>query len=157
MQYYDYTSISLENLSDFNNNVSSLTELFNSFNEYNSYSLAFLIVNGRDHTIKTLGRHFLVNNTTEAKPLLSVVYSAIDELSSKYNFETCDNIIVKYRPLHFKVNDPTFMGGKIRNTTILPTSSNLSINYKLLSSNYIPHTMNLQFYGISLLRRGNIQ
>src|SRR5699024_5757842 len=87
MEYYDYTNISLENISEFNNNVLTLTELFKSFNEYNSYALAFLIINDRDHSIKTLGKHFLVNNTTKVKPLLSVVYSAIDELASKYNFE----------------------------------------------------------------------
>lgn len=157
MEYYDYTNISLENISEFNKNVLTLTELFNSFNEYNSYALAFLIINDSDHSIKTLGKHFLVNKTTEVKPLLSAVYSAIDELSSKYNFEISNIIIVKYRPLHFKVNDPTFAGGKVRNTPMLPTSTNLPINYKLLSSNYLPHTMNLQFYGISLLRKGNIQ
>lgn len=156
MDNYDYTSISLDNLSDFNNNVTRLTELFNLFNSYNSYALAFLIVNGRDQSIKTLGRHFLVNNTTDVKSLLSVVYEIIDELSSKYNFLTSDNIIVKYRPLHFKVNNPSFTGGKVRNTPMLPSNTNLGINYKLLSSNYLPHTMNLQFYGTLLLKQGNI-
>ena len=156
MANFDYSIESLLDICDFNNNVKALEKIFYNFNKFNSYSIAFLARNPRDNSIISLGGHFLVNNTTSCQELLYEVYRKIDELSMRYEIYFSDKITVKIRPINFKVKDPVFKGGRIRNTPSLPSDINLDINYKLLSSNYIPHTMNLNLYGYLVSKQDNV-
>lgn len=153
---YEYSIESLLNISDFNNNVNSLKKIFDNFNELNSYSIAFLLRNPRVNTIITLGGHYLVNKTTDCKDLLNQAYSQIDELSVRYKILFSDYITVKIRPMKFKVKDPVFKGGRIRNTKSLPSDVDLNINYKLLSKKLIPHTMDLYYYGHLVSKLDNV-
>jgi len=156
MSEFDYTIKSLLDISEYKGNIERLQTIFDAFNEVNSYAIAFLVRNGRDNSIYTLDSHYLVNKTTNVEVILEKIYRRIDSLSGKYKFEGTDKITVKVRALHFKVKDPTYPGGRIKDTSILPTSNNMNIKYKLLSSNYIPHTMNLQFYGTLLNKKYNV-
>lgn len=156
MSNYDYSKRSLLEIADFNKNVEILTEIFSKFNDFNSYSISFLSWNESDNKIISLGGHFLVNKTTSCFDLLHEVYNSIDELSSRYNILIYEKITVKIRPINLLVKDPVFKGGRIRNTPSLPTDIKLGINYKLLTSKYIPHTMDLKFYGYRVSKVENV-
>lgn len=157
MSCFDYSDESFLAIYDYTQNLNKLKSIFNEFNSINSYAIAFLVRNPRTNAKVSLDRHFLVNKSTDVEPIIQKVYERIDALSAKYGFEIGDVISVKVRALHFKVNDPKFVGGKIKNTFNLPTDNikNKNINYRLLSSDYIPHTMNLEFYGTLVLQRDN--
>lgn len=106
--------------------------------------------------VKTIDLHFLVNNTTNPVLLMKQVYFRISELTIKYNFQMGDKIICKYKSLHIKVNDPKFKGGRIENTVFKPTTVKLSVFNRSLSSKFLPHTMNLAFYGVLCQKEGNV-
>ena len=156
MTNYDYSIRSLLDITDFNKNIQVLEKILSEFNQFNSYSIAFLARNPRDNYIITLGGHFLVNKTTPCIDLLYEVYNKIDELSSRYEILLSDKITVKIRPINFLVKDPVFQGGRVRNTPNLPTDIKLGINYKLLTMKYIPHTMDLKYYGNLVSKQDNV-
>ena len=139
----------------FKENVSKLDELLKSFSPLNSYSLAILVYQG-DKTIKTVDYHYLVNNTTNAYDLMDNVYLKISELSIRYKFKIGDTIICKYKPLYYKVKDPKFKGGKIDNTMYKPTDVKLDVQNRILSSSFLPHTMDINYYGVLQSKRGNV-
>lgn len=151
---YDYTTKSLLNILEFNDNVKILQDIFNKFNKLNSYAIVFLI-RISDDTVVSLDRHYLVNNTTNVENLLQEVYKRIDFLTLKYNFEPKDQITVKIRPIQFKVKDPKFRSGRVKNTPNLP-SGIIKLRKRLLTSDYIPHTMNLSMYGYLLLNKDSL-
>jgi len=107
-------------------------------------------------SVKTLDFHYVVNNTTNANLLMRHIYKQIQRHIIKYKFKIGDKIICRYKPLYIKVKDPKFTGGRIENTLYKPTPVKLNIFSRFLSSSFLPHTMNLDFYGILLKKEGNI-
>jgi len=150
MKSYDYTMVSLLDIVNFKNNINILQSIFDDFQEGNSYAIAFIINCKSTGSVCTLDGHFLVNKTTSPEIILKQVYRRIDKYGKKYGFVSSDKIIVKLRPLRFKVKDPKYPGGRIQNTPYLPTTKKVAISLKLLSSNYIPHSMDLSLYGVIL-------
>ena len=144
---------SLSNYGDFRENVNSLKKLFDSFSPINSYSLAVMI-SSRNNIVKTIDCHYLVNRTTDCFKLMDKIYSRISELTTRYRFEIRDVILCKFKALHVKVKDPNFTGNKIENTIFKPTSTKLSVFNRLLSPSFLPHTMNINFYG-ELIKKDN--
>jgi len=106
--------------------------------------------------VKTIDFHYLVNNTTNANLLMRHIYKQIEKHIIKYKFKIGDKIVCRYKPLYIKVNDPKFTGGRIENTLYKPTPVKLNILSRFLSSSFLPHTMNLDFYGILLKKEGNV-
>jgi len=145
----------LSSYGDFTNNVKKLAQIFETFSPLNSYSLAIIISKG-DNTVKTADFHYLVNNTTNVHDLMKNIYLRISELMVRYKFKVSDKLICKYKPLSFKVKDPKFPGGRIKNTLYKPTEINLDLPNRFLSSSFLPHTMDIKFYGVLLSKEGNI-
>jgi hypothetical protein len=135
--------------------VKKLAQIFETFSPLNSYSLAIIISKG-DNTVKTADFHYLVNNTTNVHDLMKNIYLRISELMVRYKFKVSDMLICKYKPLSFKVKDPKFPGGRIKNTLYKPTEINLDLPNRFLSSSFLPHTMDIKFYGVLLSKEGNI-
>ena len=117
--------------------------------------MAIMVYKG-DKTVKTVDFHYLVNNTTNAKDLMTNVYNKIAEDSVKYKYKINDIIICKYKPLYYKVKDPKFAGGRITNTIYKPTEAKLDIPNRFLSSSFLPHTMDINYYGVLVRKEGNI-
>lgn len=139
---------------EFKNNIVLLDKILKSFSPFNSYSLAVMIYQGTSG-VKTVDYHYLVNNTTNAEDLMTNIYSKIVQLTIRYKFKIGDVIICRYKPLYYKVNDPKFTGGKINNTVYKPTEVKLDVNTRLLSTSFLPHTMNIHYYGVGIQKQGN--
>jgi len=154
MCQYDYTELGLLEIDNYNQNLDKLNEIIRNLSENHSYAMGFLIRNVRTNDIKTLDRHFLVNNTTNVKELLEQIYRRIDALSTLYGFYASDYISIKVRALSFKVKDAKYLG-KTNNTFKIPSSKDLKINSRLLDPKFIPHTMDLKFYGRILSVKDN--
>lgn len=141
--------------------MAQLKSLLESLSPLNSYSLAIMVVqsnvegNKSNIMVKTIDSHFLVNNTTNPVVLMQQVYLRISALAIQYHFQIGDKIVCKYKPLHVKINDPKFKGGRVENTIFKPTTAKLNVFNTFLSSNFLPHTMNLAFYGVLWQKEGN--
>jgi len=107
-------------------------------------------------SVKTIDFHYIVNNSTNALELMYHIYRQIEDSTIKYRFKVGDKIVCRFKPLYVKVKDPKFTGGRVDNTIYKPTSVKLNINSRFLSSSFLPHTMNLDFYGILLKKKGNV-
>ena len=147
--------ISLSGVGNFKENVIKLTEIFKSFSPLNSYSLA-IMVHKNNNIVKTIDYHYLVNSTTNVSDLMENVYRRIAELNLRYRFEIGDIIVCRYKALYFKVKDPKFIGGRIDNTIYKPTEVKLDIQNRILSSSFLPHTMDPLFYGVLYKKDGNV-
>src|SRR4051794_7020757 len=100
----------LSSLEDYKGNVIALGKVFSGLSPINSYSLAVTIYQTNARIVKTVDSHYLVNNTTDPKEIMTQVYNRISLLSLRYKFEVEDKIICKLKPLSIKVKDPKFLG-----------------------------------------------
>jgi len=77
--------------------VNKLSEILKGLNPLSSYSMAFLVYNQVDECYKTIGSHYLVNNTTNPNKLINSVYKEFDNIAFKhYNFLASDKLMIKY-------------------------------------------------------------
>ena len=148
--------LSLENLllnDNYKNNYSALKDIIDNLDSNCSYAIAFIIRNSYDNTFKVLDKHYLINNTTDTQIILEKISLRIDALSALYNFYMSDTLSVRLRKLNFKVKDPSAIS--VSNCIRSSDSTFNKIKSSLLSSNIIPHTMNLNNYGECIMKNGN--
>lgn len=140
-------------------NAEKLAEIFKTFNPLVSYSLGFVVYLSKEHSFKTIGGHYLVNNTTNAYDLIKDFYRKLDDVRIRYSFLARDRLIIKFWALQIKVKDPKFSKSNI-NPSVIKTITNNNLpmfKNKFLSSNFIPLSMQFHiYYGILLSKDGNI-
>ncbi len=86
----------LGNLNEINFNGERLKFILKGLNPLCSYNMAFVIYSSSEGGYSTIGRHYLVNNTTNAFELIYEVYKNLEDLTVRYGFQTSDNLIIKY-------------------------------------------------------------
>lgn len=132
-------------------NCDFLGKVFNQLDKVRSYAAAFILRNPTTQTTITLDRHFLVNHDSNQKYILQKIYNRLEELSEKYYFTVEDVMILKLRELHVKVNNLKEINTKepsIRSPLQNTESYVVRGKSKLFKSDYIPHSMELKYYGI---------
>jgi hypothetical protein len=86
----------LGKLNEIKFNGELLESLLKGLNPLCSYSMAFLVYHVYEGGYRTLGKHYLVNNTTNAFELIQDVYKNFEKLTVRYEFVASDNLIIRY-------------------------------------------------------------
>jgi hypothetical protein len=73
-----------------------LNQIFQALNPLVSYSMAFIVYHNQEYTFKTIGKHYLVNKTTNSHELINDLYKKIQDIRLRYNFMASDTLNVKF-------------------------------------------------------------
>jgi hypothetical protein len=88
--------IKLGNISEEKGNADILALILKTLNPLSSYSLGFVVYHKLEHSFKTIGAHYLVNNTTNAYDLMKDVYRKAEDIRLRYSFLASDMLLIKF-------------------------------------------------------------
>lgn len=139
-------------------NQLKLEQILKSLNPLCSYSFCYIIKLHFNKGFKTIGKHYLVNNTTNAKQLMLEFYITLLDYILKYEFNAIDMIMTRYWSLGIKVKDANYSTDNIKKEVIKETfTKKYDMRLKYMNSNFIPLTMRISvFYGVLIHKEGNI-
>jgi hypothetical protein len=144
----DFNLKSLLNINEFTINVELLRQLFMKLDKNFTYAVGVILRNVDSNTNISVDKHFLVNYNTDPLLILQQLYDRIVFLSEKYYLEPVDKLFIKLRKLNLKVKNPVFLPVVKEKTSIHTTIP--KGKSKLARPDYVPHTMDLKFYGAEI-------